>query len=61
MRGLRMLDYPTDAEMLAMWQQGKDTLDIANRFFVQESWVAEQIPRILLRDRQDKEWQRGAA
>lgn len=37
---------PTDAEILSAWRAGNDTLDIANKFFVPESEIANRLTRI---------------
>jgi hypothetical protein len=47
---------PSDAEILMLWRGGKDTLDIARQLWVPEDHIANRLPHILLRDRQDQEW-----
>ena len=50
------LNVEVDQHMLALWQQGNNTLDIARIMCVPESEVANRLPHILERARQDAEW-----
>lgn len=47
---------PEDQEILLLWRAGKDTCDIAKQLWVDESHIANRLPHILQRDRQDQEW-----
>lgn len=47
---------PLDGQILAEWRMGKDTFEIAQRFWVAESNIANRLPHILERARQDQEW-----
>jgi hypothetical protein len=47
---------PTDTEILMLWRGGKDTHDIAKQLWVPEYYVANRLPRILERVRQNQEW-----
>ena len=48
----------TDQEILALWCAGRDTFDIARSTGVPESEVANRLPRILERRRQDDAFER---
>lgn len=47
---------PSDDEILILWQAKKDTCEIARQLWVPEHHVANRLPHILQRSRQDQEW-----
>lgn len=47
---------PADHEILMLWKGGKDTCDIARQLWVDEAHIANRLPHILARSRQDQEW-----
>lgn len=49
-------DTPADGEIIALWRAGKNTNEIAKQLWVDESYIANQLPRLLERNRQDQEW-----
>lgn len=49
-------DTPADGEIIALWRAGKNTNEIAKQLWVDESHIANRLPRLLERDRQDQEW-----
>jgi hypothetical protein len=54
----RALDYPgdLDADILAHWSAGRDTMDISRALCVPESIVANKLPKLIERRRQDRRW-----
>lgn len=52
----RSWDTVDDWYMLAMWRQNHNTLDIARLMTRPESEIANRLPAVLLRARQDAEW-----
>lgn len=54
--GLFPRDCPTDDELLTLWREGNDTYDIARHFWQDEASIANRLPRVLDRARQDQEW-----
>lgn len=46
----------SDARLLSLWREGKDTNEIAKLCWEPESSVAARLPDILHRARQDREW-----
>lgn len=47
---------PSDHEILILWRLGCDTHAIAKKFWCPEAEIAQRLPRVLQRDRQDQEW-----
>lgn len=43
-------------QVLLHWKAGKNTNEIAKLLWVEEASVANLLPRLLERDRQDQEW-----
>ena len=50
------LGTPSDTEILMLWRGGKDTFAISQQLWVPEHHVANRLPNIIARDRQDQEW-----
>ena len=48
--------HATDEEILKLWQARMDTCEIAKLFWQPEASIANRLPRILERARQDQEW-----
>ncbi len=46
----------SDTDILRLWDQGLDTSVISKQLWVNESVVANKLPNLLLRRRQDQEW-----
>ena len=46
----------SDEEILLLWRGKADTYEISKRLWVPESHIANRLPRILERERQDQEW-----
>lgn len=46
----------SDTDILRLWDQGLDTCAISKQLWVNESVVANKLPNLLLRRRQDHEW-----
>ncbi len=47
---------PEDVEMLSLWKAGKNTNEIAKAFWCPESEIANRLPALLNKARQDQEW-----
>lgn len=47
-----------DNRILSLWREGKDTREIARAFWMNEYDVANRLPEILLRARQDQDFDR---
>lgn len=47
-----------DSTMLSLWRQGHNTLVIAQEMTVPESAIANRLPHVLERARQDDDWER---
>ena len=45
-----------DAEVLELWRAGRNTREIAGAMFFRESVIANRLPGILERARQNQEW-----
>lgn len=45
-----------DSVILTLWKQGKDTFEIGQILWMKEATIANRLPKILERDRQDQEW-----
>jgi DNA-directed RNA polymerase specialized sigma24 family protein len=54
-RGLFNSYFP-EQEILVLWKAGRNTQEIARAVGLPESEVANRLPSILERSRQDKEW-----
>jgi DNA-binding NarL/FixJ family response regulator len=48
--------HASDEELLQLWRQGKNSNEIARAMWSQESDIANRLPEILQRARQDQEW-----
>lgn len=48
--------HATDDEILKLWRARMDTCEIAKLFWQPEASIANRLPRILERARQDQEW-----
>lgn len=55
-KDLRACAGHDDGSIHRLWIEGCDTREIAKRLFVHESVVANRLPGILERARQDQEW-----
>lgn len=54
---MSFLPHVSDQDIIALWRQGLNTTDIARRHFVAESQIANRLPRLLERHRQDRDWE----
>lgn len=49
-------DYPLDGRILALWREGKNTNEISRALWWPEYDIAKRLPVILMKVRQDQEW-----
>jgi hypothetical protein len=49
------VDY-VDARILELWRAGSDTYEISKSLWLPEANIANRLPRLLERSRQDQEW-----
>lgn len=47
---------PSDDEILLLWRGQKNTNEIAKQLWVPEHHIANRLPHVIQRARQDEEW-----